>query len=61
MREDPKTTLQDVRQRIYAGGRLQIDELSDPELAAMYELVRNGEAEIINEACKPFVVRALDS
>ena len=40
---------------------MQIDELSDPELAAMYELVRNGEAEIINEACKPFVVRALDS
>jgi hypothetical protein len=29
------------------------------ELAAAHVLIREGEAEIINEACKPFLVRVL--
>jgi hypothetical protein len=33
--------------------------LSDEELVAAHALIREGEAEIINEACKPFVVRVL--
>ncbi len=38
-----------------------LDSLSDEELAAAYALILKGEAEIINEACKPFVVRVLSS
>jgi hypothetical protein len=30
----------------------------DPNMAA-HTLIREGEAEIINEACKPFLVRVL--
>ena len=48
-----------MRRRIEAGGRLLLDSLSDEELAAAHALMRDGEAEIINEACKPFLVRVL--
>ncbi len=56
---DPQTTLQDVRRRIYGGSRLLLDSLSEEELTAIHALIREGEAEIIHEACKPFVVRVL--
>ena len=36
-----------------------IERRSDEELAALQPLLTEGEAEIINEACKPYVVRAL--
>ena len=52
---------QDVRRRIHTGARLLLDSLSDEELVAVGTLIREGEAEIINEACKPFVVRVLAS
>ena len=61
MLNDPKIVEQDVQRRIYAGARLLLDSLSDEELAAAYALILKGEAEIINEACKPFVVRVLSS
>ncbi len=61
MSSDPNVTAQDVQRRIYGGARLLLDSLSDEELAAAYALIRMGEAEIINEACKPFVVRVLAS
>ncbi len=61
MSSDPNITVQDVQRRIYAGARLLLDSLSDEELAAAYALILKGEAEIINEACKPFVVRVLSS
>ncbi len=61
MSGDPNIAAQDVRRRIHAGARLLLDSLSDEELAAAYALIRKGEAEIINEACKPFVVRVLAS
>ena len=59
MSSDPNFAVQDVQRRIYAGARLLLDSLSDEELAAAYALILKGEAEIINEACKPFVVRVL--
>ena len=59
MTEDPDIALDDLRRRIRGGGRLLIDSLSDRELAAAHVLMRDGEAEIINEACKPFLVRVL--
>jgi len=56
---DSNAALQQMRDRIYGGARLLLDDLSQEELAAVYTIIRDGEAEIINEACKPFVVRVL--
>jgi hypothetical protein len=61
MSVDPNITLQNVKSRINGGGRLLLDSLSKEELAAMATLLMAGEAEIINEACKPFLVRKLTS
>lgn len=59
MPADPDNDLQDMRRRIHGGARLLLDSLSEEELTAVHALIREGEAEIINEACKPFVVRVL--
>lgn len=59
MGHDPRIALQDMRRRIYGGARLLLDSLDEKELAAVYALILEGEAEIICEACKPFVVRKL--
>ena len=59
MPEDPNIAVQEMRRRIYGGARLLLDSLSDEELAAVQPLLLEGEAEIINEACKPYVVRSL--
>ncbi len=48
-----------MRNRINGGARMLLDSLSDEELVAAHALICEGEAEIINEACKPFVVRVL--
>ena len=56
---DPDKSLQEMRRRIHGGARLLVDSLSDEELAAAHALISEGEAEIINEACKPFLVRVL--
>ena len=61
MSDDPNIAEQDMRRRIQAGARLLLDSLSDEELVAAGTLIREGEAEIINEACKPFLVRVLAS
>ncbi len=59
MPEDPEQTLEALRRRIRGGGRPLLDSLNNQELAAAHVLIREGEAEIINEACKPFLVRVL--
>ncbi len=61
MPDDPNIALQELRQRIRGGARPLLDGLSDEELGAAHVLIREGEAEIINEACKPFLVRVLPS
>lgn len=61
MSGDPNIAVQDMRRRIHGGARLLLDSLSDEELVAVQSLLLEGEAEIINEACKPFVVRVLAS
>ena len=58
---DPDTTVQDMRRRIHGGARLLLDSLSEEELTAVHALILENEAEIINEACKPFVIRVLTS
>ena len=59
MAEEPDRAREAMRQRIFDGARLLLDNLSDEELEAAHALLRDGEAEIINEACKPFLVRVL--
>ncbi len=59
MSDDPNIAAQDMRRRIYGRARLLLDSLSREELVAAQALILEGEAEIINEACKPFVVRVL--
>lgn len=59
MVKNPDIAFEDMRRRIFGGSRLQLDSLGDAELTAAYKLIREGEAEIINEACKPFIVRVL--
>ena len=58
---DPDIGLQDMRGRIHGGAWLLLDSLSEEELTAVHALIREVEAEIINEACKLFVVRVLAS
>ena len=61
MQNNPEAGREALRQRILGGGRLLLDSLSEAELEAAHALLRDGEAEIINEACKPYLVRALPS
>ena len=52
--------LKQLRARVIGGSYLLLDSLSDEELVAMQSLLLSGEAEIINSACKPFLVAKLD-
>ncbi len=53
-------TLERLRARVRGGSYLLLDSLNDEELVAMQSLLLSGEAEIINSACKPFLVAKLD-
>ena len=53
-------TLERLRARVRGGAYLLLDSLSDDELVAMQSLLLSGEAEIVNSACKPFLVAKLD-
>jgi hypothetical protein len=54
------STYDQLRARVLGGSYLLLDSLSDEELEAMQSLLLSGEAEIINSACKPFLVAKLD-
>jgi hypothetical protein len=56
----PGNTLEALRRRVTGGSYLLLDSLSDEELVAMQSLLLSGEAEIVNSACKPFLVAKLD-
>ena len=59
-RHDPAATLEQLRSRVLGGGRLLLDRLTAEELAAAQQLILRGEAEIVNEACRPFLLAKLD-
>lgn len=59
MTHDRATSERDMRARIFGGARLSLDGLSKEELEALQPLLLQGDAEIINEACRPYVVRKL--
>ncbi len=54
------TTLERLRERVLGGGYILLDTLSGDELVAMQSMLFNDEAEIVNSACKPFLVAKLD-
>ncbi|MDH3629703.1 MAG: hypothetical protein OER98_01175 [Gammaproteobacteria bacterium] len=53
-------TLQRLRERVLGGAYILLDTLTEDELAAMQTMLFNDEAEIVNSACKPFLVAKLD-
>lgn len=57
---DPEVNRARFRQRILSGSSFLLDQLNDIELAEMQQMLLSGEAEIINSACKPFVIAKLD-
>ena len=59
MSDDPKNAEDALRKRIFGGSRLSLSSLSEKELEALQSLLLSNEAEIINEACKPHVIRKL--
>ena len=54
------TTLKRLRARVLGGGYVLLDSLTEDELVAMQSMLFNDEAEIVNSACKPFLVAKLD-
>ena len=56
----PKSVHESLRARVLGGAYILLDSLSDEELTAMQSLLLSGEAEIINSACKPFLVAKID-
>ena len=52
--------LEALRERILGGGSLLLDQMSEAQLVAMQEMLFRGEAEIINSACKPYLIAKLD-
>ncbi len=57
---DRAKNLKVLRKRILGGGSLLLDQMSETELVAMQEMLLQGEAEIINSACKPYLIAKLD-
>ena len=59
MTTSPAIAVEKMRRRLHGGARLLLDSLSKEELEALQPLFFEGDAEIISEACKPYVVRKL--
>ncbi len=58
--DNSRATLERLRERVLGGGYLLLDTLTEDELVAMQSMLFNDEAEIVNSACKPFLVAKLD-
>ena len=58
--DNSKTRLDRLRERVLGGGYILLDTLTEAELVSMQSMLFNDEAEIINSACKPFLVAKLD-
>jgi hypothetical protein len=58
--ENSHTTLERLRERVLGGGYILLDTLTKDELVAMQSILFSNEAEIVNSACKPFLVAKLD-
>lgn len=49
-----------MRKIILGGGSLLLDRLGEDELEAMQTMLFAGEAEIVNSACRPYLIAKLD-
>ena len=58
--DNNNTTFERLRKRVLGGGYILLDTLTEDELVAMQVMLFNDEAEIVNSACKPFLVAKLD-
>lgn len=58
--DNSNTTFEQLRKRVLGGGYILLDTLTEDELVAMQSMLFNDEAEIVNSACKPFLVAKLD-
>ncbi len=58
--ETPDQTHARIRNLILGGGSLLLDRMTDAELVAMQDLLFYGEAEIVNSACRPYLIARLD-
>lgn len=58
--DNTNTTLERLRERVLGGAYILLDTLTEDELVAMQSMLFNDEAEIVNSACKPFLVAKLD-
>jgi hypothetical protein len=56
MVSNPREAEEEMHHRIFGGARLLLDSLNAEELVALQPMLFSGEAEIINEACKPYVL-----
>lgn len=59
MMQTPDIARDAMRQRIFGGARLCLDSLTKEELEAIQPMLLANEAEIINEACRPYIIRKL--
>lgn len=53
-------TLERLRTRVLGGAYVLLDSLTEDELEAMQTMLFNDEVEIVNSACKPFLVAKLE-
>jgi hypothetical protein len=58
--DNSELVLKRLRERVLGGAYILLDTLTEEELVAMQSLLFNQEAEIVNSACKPFLVARLD-
>jgi hypothetical protein len=58
--DNSNTTLERLRERVLGGAYILLDTLTEDELVAMQSMLFNDEAEIVNSACKPFLVAKLN-
>ena len=53
--KDAISALEQLRRKIESGSNLLVEALTDEELEAMHELLLEGKAEIISQACRPYL------
>ena len=58
--DTPAATLRRLRRYLQDGGSLLVEDLAEEELVAMHRLLMAGEAEIISQACRPYLSAKLE-
>lgn len=58
--DEGNRNIKQLRERVVGGEHILIDSLSADELVAMQSMLFSDEAEIVNSACKPFLVAKLE-